>query len=217
MKRIEAHEIEYRPEELRNIEQEMEAERTNLHMLYSVKSSIERIRKLESLIKSNGEKNSGDSIFKELHNLKREVDGIKTQSDDIASMITDLTLLNNARRNIEQNKIELEELKAKLPTPFDKNNCNLSQLFELRRQLTTDIKTLDDQIAEEEKLLNENEKLELKDTISRISNAANGFMVMKKEIDDCESKLKELKIDYKEKVFFCKKKIILKRFIQRLF
>lgn len=198
------------PENIERSETLLKESRVKLERLLGMQSSVERVNKIKAdlvpHLKDELKKLEADMAANQ-EKVNRATADVKEPKDKmnlIAPMVGDMSILEQALRDIEQTRADLEPLRRKLPTTNGANeNCDMEGLQAKRKLLTDRIKRLEQEISAKEKKLSDDEtvinkvkakememrtiELSLKGDIQK----ADGLRAREKELSDEIAKLQE--------------------------
>lgn len=149
--------IEMLPENITRSEQLLKDETIKLEKLLAMQSIVERVDNLKSIIMPKVKediKQLETNIVAEQEKMKNSqntLEAPKNQKTIVESMIGDMSILDEAIRDIEQTQTDLAPMKQSLPASDHPADNNLESLQRKRKEITEKIKLLDREIERKEK------------------------------------------------------------------
>lgn len=144
--------IEQLPQIIARSERELKTSTAKLEKLLAMQNSVERITQLKMnvlpKIRDEIKKIETDlSAFQEkVRQSERSVAEPRDKKEIVGRMVGDMSLLDEAIRDVEQARTELVPLKQSLPPSDGTNDNNLESLQKKRKELTDKIKKLEKDI-----------------------------------------------------------------------
>lgn len=156
--------IEQLPQIIARSERELKTSTAKLEKLLAMQNSVERVAQLKMnllpKIRDEIKKIETDlSAFQEkVRQSERSVEEPREKKEIVSRMVGDMSLLDEAIRDVEQARTELMPLKQSLPPSDGTNDTNLESLQKKRKELTDKIKKLEKDINILEKRIQEDNK-----------------------------------------------------------
>ncbi|XP_055313426.1 DNA repair protein RAD50-like [Sitodiplosis mosellana] len=194
------------PETIANAERELKKENAKLEKLLAMQSSVERVAELKSTLlpkirdeikKLDSDKSAAQEKAKQSEQSVKEP---KEKKEIANKMVSDMTILDEAIRDVEQARIELEPLKRSLPTSDGPNDNNLDSLQKKRKELTDRIKALDKKIEVLEKRYQDDTKIitQLQERLMQMKTQELNFQGDIQKVDTLKARENELNEQIKE-------------------
>lgn len=149
--------IEMLPNQINRTGQLLKQERIKLEKLLGMQSHVERVEKLQSnlipKLKADIKKLESDlsAAQEKIKQSQREVEEPRDKMDIVSKMTGDMSILDEALRDIEQTRTDLQPLRSSLPDGEGQADFNLDSLQKKRKELTESIKNLEKAIERKEK------------------------------------------------------------------
>lgn len=149
--------IEMLPDNIIRSEREFEKENMKLEKLLGLQNSVERVGHLESNLipkVKDDIKKVGTDLLAAQEKIKQSTLAVEEPREKkamIAGMIGDMSILDEAIRDIEQTQTDMAPLKQSLPANDGPNDFNLESLQKKRVELNNRSKQLDKEIERKEK------------------------------------------------------------------
>lgn len=145
------------PEDIARSERLLKESRLKYEKLLGLRKHVSLVEKLKStsipqvkedIKKIETELSLGQEKVKK---ATRDLEEPKEKSNLIAPMIGDVSILEDALRDIQQTKSDLEPLRRKLPSNEGQDDYNLDSLHKKRKEITERYKYLEREITRKEK------------------------------------------------------------------
>lgn len=156
--------IEMLPTNIERSEALLKAETMKLEKLFGVQNSVERVEDLQSnlipKLKTDIKKIEMDlsAAQERIKQSQRAIEDPKDKQNVVTQMIGDMSILDDAIRDIEQTRTELMPLRSSLPAGEGQADYNLDNLQKKRKELTDSIKKLEFEIESKDKRCQEDVK-----------------------------------------------------------
>lgn len=155
--------IDLLPTSIAESEANLMAEKLKLEKLLGMQSMVDRITKIRLTllpeVQDETKKLEAElaAVQDKIKKTKTDLEEPKAKLSLIGPMIGDMSLLEDALRDIEQTQTDLEPLRRALPANHGPNDYDLDSLQKKRKEITERIRNLDSSITRKEKQCNEYE------------------------------------------------------------
>lgn len=198
--------IDQLPETIANAERQLKRETAKLEKLLAMQSCVERVEDLkmnllpklrDEIKKLESDRSAAQEKAKQSERSVKE----PSEKKEIANrMIGDMSILDEAIRDVEQARKDLEPLKQSLPPSDSPNDNNLDGLQKKRKELTDKMKVLDKKIEQSEKRVQEDTKAitSLQDKLLELKTRELQLQGDSQKVDAAKAREKELRDEIKE-------------------
>lgn len=199
------------PDDITRSERLLNESKIKLEKMIALQNSVETVEKLKSssipqvkdeIRKLESDLSAGQEKIKR---AKQDLEDPKERMNLIGPMIGDMSSLEDALRDIQQTKMDLEPLRRNLPTNEGQDDYNLDSLQKKRKEITERSKYLEKEIARKEKQCEreaenirkvKEKEMDLRGTELQLKGdvqKSDGLKVREKELIEEIQKLKEKK------------------------
>lgn len=200
--------IEMLPENIRRSERSLNESKSKLEKLLGMQQNVERVEKLKSSLipqmKEEIKKIETDltAAQEKIKKTEKDVEEPKERSDLIGPMIGDISILEDAFRDINQTRIELEPLRRNLPSGEGQDDYDLDSLQKKRKEINDRSKILDREIARVEKQSNDEDEnirqfqeteMKLKESVLQLKSDITKRDTLKAREKDLTEEIRKLK------------------------
>lgn len=211
--------IEMLPSEINRTEQLLQQAKIKLEKLLGMQMSVERVEKLQSTlipkVKADIRKLESElsAAQEKIKSSQRDVEEPRTKLNLVTPMIGDMSILDEALRDIEQTRIDLQPLQSGFQDGEGQAGYNLPDLQKKRKELTENIKKLEKAIERKDKRCQDaaNSILDYKNTIMKLKESElklQGDIQKSDALKTRENELNEEIKQLKEKIEKCNHSLI---------